>query len=177
MVDCDLGSIGGCSVEPLPAPIRRTLTQAVRAILHGDLGNLDAAIRLSKPLRGGRRVSSSGSRDAVVGSAPGGQGDGFSRPVSQRGGEKSGEAGDGDGGRGDGVGVGEAGGSRESPRKAVRRGREKGAEARAEALLRLEFARAMADMLHGFAECLFFLHPERPIFNAVRFLQVRIHSL
>ncbi|CAN0555116.1 unnamed protein product, partial [Ectocarpus sp. 12 AP-2014] len=29
----------------------------------------------------------------------------------------------------------------------------------------------MADMLYGFTECLFFLHPDRPIFNGARFLQ------
>lgn len=45
-------------------------------------------------------------------------------------------------------------------------------QARLEALLRLEFASAMADMLYGLSECLFFLHPERPIFNGARFLQV-----
>ncbi|CAN0206343.1 unnamed protein product, partial [Ectocarpus sp. 8 AP-2014] len=43
--------------------------------------------------------------------------------------------------------------------------------ARVEALLRLEFAHAMADMLYGLTECLFFLHPDRPIFNGARFLQ------
>lgn len=56
----------------------------------------------------------------------------------------------------------------------ARRVRAMGAEARMEALLRQEFARAMAGMLYGFAECLFFLQPDRPIFNSARFLQVGV---
>ena len=36
-------------MEQLPPPVRRSLTKAVRAVLHGNLGNLDAPVPLSKP--------------------------------------------------------------------------------------------------------------------------------
>lgn len=111
-------------------------------------------------------------------SSGGGSGGSSSKHAGQGGGEKSAEAGDSSSWRGrrrSGAGVSGSGGGAEGEvvaRKA-RRGRARGAEARMEALLRLEFARAMADMLYGFTECLFFLHPDRPIFNGARFLQVR----
>lgn len=166
VVDCDMGNINGCKIEPLPAPVRRTLTQAVRAVLHGNLGSLDSAIRLSKPQSGGGALPAVNGADAA----------GHAKSGGQRGGERSSEAGDGDGRKQNDSGAGNGGGTAEggagSSRKPLRRGRQRGAAARAEALLRLEFARAMADMLYGFTECLFFLHPERPIFNGARFLQV-----
>jgi hypothetical protein len=37
--------------------------------------------------------------------------------------------------------------------------------------LRMDFVRAMADLLFGYSDCLFFVDPDRPIFNAERFLQ------
>lgn len=212
VVDCDLGTVSGTRVEPLPSHVRRSLTQAVRAVLHGNLGNLDAAMRLSQPQHGqngggeeGRRLSNGSSRfqgGGAHGSHSGngyssGNGSGFAavglaawatdgerarqaraaRAAGQGGGEKSSEAGDPDQ-RNELIGSsegGRAGGGREAApgvRRKARRVREGSLQAKAEALLRLEFARAMADMLYGFTECLFYLHPERPIFNGARFLQV-----
>lgn len=205
-------------VEPLPSPVRRSLTQAVRAVLHGNLGNLDSAVRLSTPQQqqqasddggGGeaRRLLSNGaspsasshktvaagvrsnagvgSVGATVGLAAwatdrerGARERRAREAAGQGGGEKSGEAGDSDIRSSRGRGGGEAGaGETGSNVRKARRARKQGAEARMEGLLRLEFARAMADMLYGFTECLFFLHPERPIFNGARFLQVRIVCL
>lgn len=178
-------------MEQLPPPVRRSLTKAVRAVLHGNLGGLDAPARLSKPeaaatatakraAKGGAPSSSSVQKSGSLASGPVGavglsawtdrnrrgavaSGD---RGVGQGGGEKSAEVG------GDQYsGGGRHSGGEVAVRKA-RRGRARGAAARVEALLRLEFARAMADMLYGFTECLFFLHPDRPIFNGARFLQV-----
>lgn len=196
--------------------MRRSLSQAVRAVLHGNLGNLDAPVRLSQPVGNSNSNSLSSSSSSSNNSMDGRNGnvhgeasgtDGTGRAVgvgtvvgtggavglgawtnctSGGGGrlqteggstagegvrETSGEAGDGEGGvarQNGGRGGGGTGG-----RRRVRRAREPGEEAKAEELLRLEFARAMADMLYGFTECLFFLHPERPIFNGARFLQVR----
>lgn len=195
IVDCDLGIVDGQGMEQLPPPVRRSLTKAVRAVLHGNLGGLDAPARLSKPeaaagatakgrraAKGGAPSSSSSSvqKSGSLASGPVGavglsawtdrdrrgavaSGDGA---VGQGGGEKSAEVG------GDQyLGGGRRSGGEVVVRKA-RRGRARGAAARVEALLRLEFARAMADMLYGFTECLFFLHPDRPIFNGARFLQV-----
>eukprot|EP00752_Nemacystus_decipiens_P001367 g1356.t1 len=203
IVDCDLGTVDGPDMGQLPPPVRRSLTKAVRAVLHGNLGNLDAPVRLSKPemsaaaaaaqSRGemsarskggafpfsqqpGTSASSNGLGRTVTavglsawtdpvpraGGAAAGNRDG----VGQGGGEKSAEAGD-TSSRGR---SGSGGGGDVTVRKA-RRGRARGVAARMEALLRLEFARAMADMLYGFTECLFFLQPDRPIFNGARFLQ------
>lgn len=213
IVDCDLGTVDGPEMEQLPPPVRRSLSKAVRAVLHGNLGNLDAPVRLSKPelpaaaavaaqaregggsagmsakskgggfpfsQQPGTSASSNGlgrtvaavglsawidpEPRAAAAAAAAGNRDG----AGQGGGEKSAEAGDSSsrvrsssGGGGGGLTVHKA-----------RRGRARGAAARMEGLLRLEFARAMADMLYGFTECLFFLHPDRPIFNGARFLQV-----
>ncbi|CAN0309413.1 unnamed protein product, partial [Ectocarpus sp. 12 AP-2014] len=194
IVDCDLGIVDGQGMEQLPPPVRRSLTKAVRAVLHGNLGGLDAPARLSKPeaaagatatgrraAKGGVPSSSSSSVQKSGALASGSVGAvGLSawtdrdrrgavasgdRAVGQGGGEKSAEVG------GDQyLGGGRRSGGEVVVRKA-RRGRARGAAARVEALLRLEFARAMADMLYGFTECLFFLHPDRPIFNGARFLQ------
>lgn len=216
VVDCDLGIVSGMRVEPLPSPVRRSLTQAVRAVLHGNLGTLDSAVRLSTPQQQqqqasnnggggeGRRLLSNGASPSSsshktaglgvssnAGVSSGGAAVGLAawttdrergarerrarEAAGQGGGEKSGEAGDSDirGSRGKGGREDGAGETGNKVRKA-RRARKHGAEARMEGLLRLEFARAMADMLYGFTECLFFLHPERPIFNGARFLQVRV---
>eukprot|EP00903_Cladosiphon_okamuranus_P012628 g11814.t1 len=216
IVDCDLGTVDGPDMEQLPPPVRRSLTKTVRAVLHGNLGNLDAPVRLSKPelsaaaaasaaaqARGGGGGSSAGMPARGKGGAfpfsqqPGASAssNGLGRTVAavglsawvdpdpraavaaagsgdaagQGGGEKSAEMGDSSSrGQSSGGGAGGEGGA--TVRKA-RRGRARGAAARMEGLLRLEFARAMADMLYGFTECLFFLHPDRPIFNGARFLQ------
>lgn len=210
IVDCDLGSVKASGMEQLPSPVRRTLTKAVRAVLHSNLGNLDAPIRLSKPAgvargkegwgKGGISSASTGGGGAPLASfhqrGPSASTDrtfagvGLSAwadrdrthqissaagAAGQGGGEKSAEAGDSsaEGGRRSAVGVGSDGdGDGQVAVRRARRGRTRGAGARMEALLRLEFARAMADMLYGFTECLFFLHPDRPIFNGARFLQV-----
>ncbi|CAM9215574.1 unnamed protein product [Scytosiphon promiscuus] len=227
IVDCDLGHVKASGMEQLPPPVRRSLTKAVRAVLHSNLGNLDAPVRLSKPEPPAAAGAARGREEGGVGATQGTSarrgaplaslhqrappasligsdrtfaGVGLSAwadrarthqmstaaaaaaktrangegAAGQGGGEKSAEAGDlstkgerrgaagaGGGGGGDGQVV--------VPR--ARRERTRGAGARLEALLRLEFARAMADMLYGFTECLFFLHPDRPIFNGARFLQ------
>lgn len=213
IVDCDLGTVGGWEMEQLPPPVRRSLTKAVRAVLHGNLGNLDAPVRLSKPeaaaaSTAAAEAASAGGRSGV-GAPPsslsrqGGtsaSGNGFDRTVAavgmsawadrdpratagpggrQGGGEKSAEAGDSSSrsrqhSRSAGADGSGGGGGEEVTERKARRGRTRGAAARMEALLRLEFARAMADMLYGFTECLFFLHPDRPIFNGARFLQVEV---
>ena len=180
IVDCDLGSVSGPGMEPLPPPVRRNLTKAVRAVLHGNLGNLDDPVRLSRPLApsGGGGVEGGGGERGGGGAGGGRAGSSGawtdpSRSVAVVGRGRGGRRSDG-GGRD--AGDNKAGGSTAGRR---RRGGGKGAaagarrlQARLEALLRLEFAVAMADMLYGFLECLFFLHPERPIFNGARFLQV-----
>lgn len=221
-------------VEPLPAPVRRSLTQAVRAVLHGNLGKLDAAVRLSAPhqqqghqsggdgrgstrrllsnepasssflsslhrtgtANDGRANNGSGSGSGVGGIGATAVGLAASTTdreqaarerrvraaaaAGQGGGEKSSEAGDPDS-RSKSGGGGRLGGlegtETEIKVSKARRSREHGAEARVEGLLRLEFARAMADMLYGFMECLLFLHPERPIFNGARFLQVCLYYI
>ncbi len=220
-MDCDLGTVGhrGWEMEQLPPPVRRSLTKAVRAVLHGNLGNLDAPVRLSKPEAAASTAAAAaaGARGrSGAGGAPSSSlsqqrgtsatGNGFDRTVAavgmsawadrdpratagpggqQGGGEKSSEAGDSSlrarqqsrsagGAGGTGGGGGSGGGGEEVTERKARRGRARGAAARMEALLRLEFARAMADMLYGFTECLFFLHPDRPIFNGARFLQVEL---
>ena len=195
-------------MEQLPPPVRRSLTKAVRAVLHGNLGNLDAPVRLSKPeisaaavaaqARGESSARSKGGAfpfsqqpgtSASSNNGPGRTvaavglsawtdpvprvGGGCSDGAGQGGGEKSAEAGDSSSRGRVGSGGGGGAGGDVTVRKA-RRGRARGAAARMEALLRLEFARAMADMLYGFTECLFFLHPDRPIFNGARFLQVGV---
>ena len=169
--------------------------------MHGNLGNLDDPVRLSRPppppsggegvggggagggggtsVRGAGVVGSGGAWTdatrsiAVVAKSPPLAGSASTSGKGKAGGGGGGR-GEGGGGRGDRPGESAAGRRR-------RNGGGKGAaaagarrlQARLEALLRLEFASAMADMLYGLSECLFFLHPERPIFNGARFLQVR----
>lgn len=114
----------------------------------------------------GRQGGGENSNEAGEGgSGGGGEAEEERRESTGQNGARGGVGGDG--------GCGEDDGNRQVATKSARRGREGGVEARLEALLRVEFARAMADMLYGFTDCLFFLHPERPIFNGVRFLQVR----
>ncbi|CAM9277809.1 unnamed protein product, partial [Discosporangium mesarthrocarpum] len=177
VVDCDRGVVDGKCYEPLPPQIRRSLTKALRAVLHGGLGHLDRPERLPSGAEtgggdgeGGRSWRKTGARSGreIVeeggsgGSSPshsGGARNVRGKQTNQKGGEGSGEAG--------GSGGSEAG----EESGWVWKSRDMVWQEHLEELLRKEFLRAMADMLYGFTDCLFFLHPDRPIFNGARFLQ------